>query len=59
MEIVVLAHDMVRLEAQTRRAREQRLWARVGDLEAEREQVREHRSELLREFWLGRRGLLL
>lgn len=46
-----LARDMVRLEMEARRAYWRNDFVRVGDLHSEREQVQQHRSELLRQVW--------
>jgi hypothetical protein len=54
-EIRELGLDMVRLEAWACEAAEHGEWIRVGELNAERDEVRERRSQLIREVWSPRR----
>lgn len=53
-EVRQLALDMVRLEAWAREAAQRHRWIRVGELHAEREEVRACRSAKLRELWMRR-----
>jgi hypothetical protein len=50
-----LAYEMVRLEAWARKAYLHNEFERVGELHQRRDEARERRSQLLREFW-SRRG---
>lgn len=49
--IAELGRDLIRLEHWTADAYARRSWVRVGELLAERDAVRERRSELMREIW--------
>jgi hypothetical protein len=54
-EIRQLGLDMVRLEAWAAEAAERRMWMRVGEINEERDEARERRSQLIREVWEPRR----
>jgi hypothetical protein len=54
-EIHQLGRDMVRLEAWAAEAAARRRWMRVGEINEERDQARERRSQLMREVWEPRR----
>jgi hypothetical protein len=51
MQIAGLAHEMVWLEDWTHQAYAGRNWARVGELQGEREETQQRRSQLMRELW--------
>ena len=51
METQALAHDIVRLEMWAREAYRRRRFERVGELHHQREEVREHRSDVLRQLF--------
>ena len=53
MECHALACAMVRLDRDADEARDQRRFVRVGDLNARRLDVQEHRSMLLRQLWVA------
>jgi len=50
-EIRELAYDLVRLEAWAAEAARRQQWIRVGEINSERDEVRERRSQLIREVW--------
>ena len=54
-EIRELGHDLVRLEFWAAEAARKQQWIRVGEINSEREDVRERRSQLMREVWEPRR----
>jgi hypothetical protein len=55
-EIRELAYDMVQLEQWAREAYARRNWMRVGELNSQRDELRERRSALMREVWKPRRS---
>ena len=50
-ETNILARRMVYLEEAAAEAYRRRLWTLVGELHDQREEVREQRSDLLRQVW--------
>jgi hypothetical protein len=55
IDCVTLARAMVRLEDWAHEAHERGRFVRVAELNDQREQTREYRSQLLRELWEARR----